>query len=269
MYLQHSGPKYKTLIEVVLEPSKRDLESGNIQSDNTHSNKFTDNEWNQLKHYFISNMLQNTEPINNRNGNTPINTHPSTYNMTNTNSRKNNVYSGIDLINYTLSSNHDKYDEVLKRKEDELFGTEHTKNIINSVATQICDDPITNQLNLFHKWLDRHRHMCKKWSKKVDILNQLNEEGTMEHKEHLLDIPPTTLDDIDKINHDTYNIIRNFLPNDLPTPQNNGLHTKNLLTNISTDIHFDEQNIYMDENNNNVENTNVTGNDHFEILYNF
>ncbi|SPJ08664.1 erythrocyte membrane protein 1 (PfEMP1), exon 2, putative [Plasmodium sp. DRC-Itaito] len=133
-----------------------------MQSDNTPSNKFTDNQWNQLKHDFISNMLQNTEPNNYRSENTPINIHPTTlhhsmdekpfimsiqdqnllsgeeysYNMTNTNTRKNNVYSGIDLINYTLSSNHDIYDEV-------------------------------------------HRDMYKKWSNKVDILNQLNQEGNI------------------------------------------------------------------------------------------
>ncbi|EWC87126.1 acidic terminal segment protein, partial [Plasmodium falciparum NF54] len=44
--------------------------------------------------------------------------------------RDNNIYSGIDLINDTLSGNHnvDIYDEVLKRKENELFGINHKKH---------------------------------------------------------------------------------------------------------------------------------------------
>ncbi|ETW17657.1 hypothetical protein PFFVO_03450 [Plasmodium falciparum Vietnam Oak-Knoll (FVO)] len=90
-------------------------------------------------------------------------------------------YSGIDLINDSLNSgNHDIYDEILKRKENELFGTKHHPKHTNiyNVAKPARDDPITNQINLFHKWLDRHRDMCEKWdtNNKVDILNQLKEE---------------------------------------------------------------------------------------------
>ncbi|CDO62041.1 erythrocyte membrane protein 1 (EMP1)-like protein, partial [Plasmodium reichenowi] len=209
------SPKYKMLIEVVLEPSKRDTQN-DIPSDNTPSYKLTDEEWNQLKDDFISQYLPNTEPNNNyRSGNSPTNTNNTTtshdnmgekpfimsihdrnlytgeeisYNInmsTNTNNDipkyvSNNVYSGIDLINDTLSGNKhiDIYDEVLKRKENELFGTNHVKQTsTNSVAKNTySDDPITNQLDLFHKWLDRHRDMCEKWENKEDILNQLKEK---------------------------------------------------------------------------------------------
>ncbi|SPJ08682.1 erythrocyte membrane protein 1, PfEMP1, putative [Plasmodium sp. DRC-Itaito] len=34
-----------------------------------------------------------------------------------------------------------------------------------------------NQINLFHKWLDRHRNMCEKWSNnKEEILDKLKEK---------------------------------------------------------------------------------------------
>ncbi|KNC35137.1 erythrocyte membrane protein 1 [Plasmodium falciparum RAJ116] len=224
------SPKYKTLIEVVLEPSGK--LSGNtiptsgkntpsdtqndIQSDDTPSNKFTDNEWNTLKDEFISQYLQSEQPNDipndytsgNSSTNTNItttsrhnvdnNTHPTmsrdnmeekpfitsihdrdlytgeeySYNIhMSSNSMddpkyvSNNVYSGIDLINDSLNSGNqpiDIYDELLKRKENELFGTNHTKNTSNnSVAKELCD---------------RHRNMCEKWNNKEDILNKLNEE---------------------------------------------------------------------------------------------
>ncbi|SOV82387.1 erythrocyte membrane protein 1, PfEMP1, putative [Plasmodium reichenowi] len=91
-------------------------------------------------------------------------------------------YSGIDLINDALSSNKhiDIYDEVLKRKENELFGTNYKKNTSNnSVAKLTNSDPIMNQLDLFHKWLDRHRDMCEKWdtnNKKEELLDKLKEK---------------------------------------------------------------------------------------------
>ncbi|ETW33217.1 hypothetical protein PFTANZ_06064 [Plasmodium falciparum Tanzania (2000708)] len=49
-------------------------------------------------------------------------------------SGKNGTYTGIDLINDTLSGNKhiDIYDEVLKRKENELFGTNYKKNTSNN-----------------------------------------------------------------------------------------------------------------------------------------
>ncbi|ETW58180.1 hypothetical protein PFMC_05923, partial [Plasmodium falciparum CAMP/Malaysia] len=224
----YQSPKYKTLIEVVLEPSKRDIKSNDISM-----NKFTDDEWNQLKHDFISNMLQNTQNTepNILHDNVDNNTHPTmsrhnidqkpfimliqdrnlligeehSYNMS-TNSGGNgsysgispisdnpdslsdkngptsgnhNLYSGTDLINDALSGDYDIYDEMLKRKENELFGTNHTKHTNTyNVAKPARDDPITNQLNLFHKWLDRHRNMCEKWDKnnKVDILNKLKKK---------------------------------------------------------------------------------------------
>ncbi|CDO61752.1 erythrocyte membrane protein 1, EMP1 [Plasmodium reichenowi] len=96
-------------------------------------------------------------------------------------SSKNNTYSGIDLINDSLNSGNqpiDIYDEILKRKENELFGTNHVKHTTSthSVAKPTNSDPIHNQLELFHKWLDRHRDMCEKLGNKVDILNQLKEK---------------------------------------------------------------------------------------------
>ncbi|KOB64319.1 hypothetical protein PFHG_05605 [Plasmodium falciparum HB3] len=131
------SPKYKTLIEVVLEPSKRDIQSDDIPNNDTPTNKFTDNEWNQLKKDFISNMLQNTQNTepNILRDNVDNNTHPTmsrdnmeekpfitsihdrnlysgeeyNYNINMVNNddipinRDNNVYSGIDLINDSLS----------------------------------------------------------------------------------------------------------------------------------------------------------------------
>ncbi|EWC78908.1 hypothetical protein C923_00415 [Plasmodium falciparum UGT5.1] len=202
-----------------------------IQNDGIPSSKITDNEWNTLKHDFISQYLQSEQPKDvpndytsgnsstNTNITTPShdnldnNTHPTmsrdnmeekpfitsihdrnlysgeeyNYNVNmSTNSMddpkyvSNNVYSGIDLINDSLNSGNqhiDIYDELLKRKENELFGTNHPKHISShNVAKPISDDPLHNQLELFHKWLDRHRDMCEKWNNKEDILNKLNEE---------------------------------------------------------------------------------------------
>ncbi|KNC35509.1 erythrocyte membrane protein 1 [Plasmodium falciparum RAJ116] len=255
------SPKYKTLIEVVLEPSKRDTQndipSGDINSDipntpsdtqndiqsddipsdtpntlsdipNTPSDTpppITDDEWNQLKHDFISNMLQNTQNTepNILGDNVDNNTNPKTlhvsmeekpfimsihdrnlytgeeysYDMS-TNSGNNDLYndnhdshsgtkdpySGTDLINDALSGNKhiDIYDELLKRKENELFGTNHTKHTTTNIVAKLTNsDPIHNQLELFHKWLDRHRYMCEKWSKKEELLDKLKEEWNNEN----------------------------------------------------------------------------------------
>ncbi|SOV84125.1 erythrocyte membrane protein 1, PfEMP1, putative [Plasmodium reichenowi] len=109
--------------------------------------------------------------------------------------------------------------------------------------------------------------MCEQWKTKEDMLHKLNEVWNMEHKEYLLDILPSTLDDIHKINDETYNIIStnniydhpsqepslhplgstNIRPSDITMNQNNGLST-----NISMDTHIDEK------NNNNVVTTNIT-----------
>ncbi|EUR68150.1 hypothetical protein PFBG_04115 [Plasmodium falciparum 7G8] len=250
------SPKYKTLIEVVLEPSgnnttasgKNTTASGNnttasgnnttasgnnttasgkntpsdtqndihndIPSSDTPMNKFTDEEWNQLKHEFISQYLQSEQPNDVPNdyssGDIPLNTQPNTlyfdkpeekpfimsihdrdlysgeeysYNVNMVNndipmSGKNGTYSGIDLINDSLSGNHiDIYDEMLKRKENELFGTEHhpKRTTTTHFATPTRDDPIHNQLELFHKWLDRHRDMCEKWKNNHERLPKLKE----------------------------------------------------------------------------------------------
>ncbi|ETW58825.1 hypothetical protein PFMC_05291 [Plasmodium falciparum CAMP/Malaysia] len=88
-------------------------------------------------------------------------------------------YSGIDLINDTLSGNKhiDIYDELLKRKENELFGTNNPKHISSHNVTKSSNsDPILNQINLFHKWLDRHRDMCEQWNNKEEVLDKLKEE---------------------------------------------------------------------------------------------
>ncbi|KNC35536.1 erythrocyte membrane protein 1 [Plasmodium falciparum RAJ116] len=257
------SPKYKTLIEVVLEPSGNNTTASgkntpsdtqnDIQNDGIPSSKITDNEWNQLKHDFISNMLQNEPkdvPNDYTSGNSSTNTNITTtsrhnveekpfitsihdrnlysgeeynYDMStnsgnndlyngknNLYSGQNNVYSGIDPTsdnrgpysdkNDRISDNHHPYsgidlindslsgepiniyDELLKRKENELFGTNHVKQTsIHSVAKLTNSDPIHNQLNLFHKWLDRHRNMCEKWKNKEDILNKLKEEWNKEN----------------------------------------------------------------------------------------
>ncbi|KYN92927.1 putative EMP1-like protein, partial [Plasmodium gaboni] len=96
----------------------------------------------------------------------------------------NDKYSGMDLINDSLNSDQhiDIYDELLKRKENELFGAKHPKNTsTKSVSKQIYYDPINNQIDLYHKWLDRHRDMCNQWNNKEDILNKLNEEWEKEN----------------------------------------------------------------------------------------
>ncbi|KNC35591.1 erythrocyte membrane protein 1 [Plasmodium falciparum RAJ116] len=228
------SPKYKTLIEVVLEPSgnnttasgkntpsdtQNDIQNDGIPSSDIPTNKFTDNEWNQLKHDFISQYLQSEQPNDVPNdytsGNSSTNTNITTtsrdnmeekpfimsihdrnlysgeeynYNVNmSTNSmddipinRDNNVYSGIDLINDSLNSGNehiDIYDELLKRKENELFGTNHVKHTsTHSVAKNTNSDPILNQINLFHTWLDRHRDMCEQWNNKEELLDKLKEK---------------------------------------------------------------------------------------------
>ncbi|ETW50701.1 hypothetical protein PFAG_01205 [Plasmodium falciparum Santa Lucia] len=59
----------------------------------------------------------------------------------------NNIYTGIYLINYSISRNYnvDIHDEMLKRKEYELFRINHTKNTtFNRVTKQTHTNPITN-----------------------------------------------------------------------------------------------------------------------------
>ncbi|ETW44760.1 hypothetical protein PFNF135_00816 [Plasmodium falciparum NF135/5.C10] len=223
------SPKYKTLIEVVLEPSKRDIPSGDIPNNDTPSSKITDNEWNTLKDDFISQYLQSEQPNGVPNdyssGDIPLNTQPNilyfdkseerpfitsihdrnlytgeeyNYNVNMVNnddipiSGTKDTYSGIDLINDSLNSNKvDIYDEVLKRKENELFGTNHVKQTsIHSVAKPTNNDPIHNQLELFHKWLDRHRNMCEQWdkNKKEELLDKLKKEWNKENNNNSGDI---------------------------------------------------------------------------------
>ncbi|SOV11500.1 erythrocyte membrane protein 1, PfEMP1, putative [Plasmodium sp. gorilla clade G2] len=335
----YRSPKYKTLIEVVLKPST----NNNVQDTYTNdvkdnsdipTDKFTEEEWNQLKQDFILNMLQTYNmdiPENlsghtfmdpqpdtvdnsvgekafitqiqdrvlhgdsdvfsyNINWNIPENIYRTTNNLDDSKYVSNDQYTGIDLINDSLNSDQhiDIYDELLKRKENELSGTKNPKNTTtNSVVKETYSDPINNQIDLFHKWLERHRDMCNKWNNKEEILGKLNEKWNNENKEHVLDIPLND-DDINRINDENYNMFNannlyddsniislehhgstNIPYNDLAT-QNNGFHTKKLRSNISMDIHFDENNIHVDENNNNVLSTNVThDDDQLENFYNF
>ncbi|KNC35050.1 erythrocyte membrane protein 1 [Plasmodium falciparum RAJ116] len=238
------SPKYKTLIEVVLEPSGKnttasdipsDTQSDDIPNDGIPSSKITDNEWNTLKDEFISQYLQSEQPKDVPNdyksGDIPFNTQPNTlyfdnnqekpfitsihdrnlytgeeynYDMS-TNSGNNNLYSGennvyggidptsdnrgltsgkhdsysgIDLINDSLSGEPiNIYDELLKRKENELFGTNNPKRTSTySVAKNTNSDPIHKQLDLFHTWLDRHRDMCEKLKNDNERLAKLKEK---------------------------------------------------------------------------------------------
>ncbi|EUT91703.1 hypothetical protein PFAG_00693 [Plasmodium falciparum Santa Lucia] len=249
------SPKYKTLIEVVLEPSKRDTMSTQSDiplNDKLDSNKLTDEEWNQLKQDFIS-ILQNPQndlPQNNISGNIQMDTHPSvsilhddmeekpfitsihdrdlhngeevTYNINlddhknmnfSTNhdnippkNNQNDLYTGIDLINDSISGNHnvDIYDELLKRKENELFGTNHTKHTTtNSITKKTHNDPIVNQINLFHKWLDRHKNMCEQWdkNKKEELLDKLKKEWEQDYNNNSGDIHTSDNNIVSTVNH--------------------------------------------------------------------
>ncbi|SOV11136.1 erythrocyte membrane protein 1 (PfEMP1), truncated, putative [Plasmodium sp. gorilla clade G2] len=324
----YKSPKYKTLIEVVLKPSKKtyDVQDDTSRYQKDDSYKLTDNEWNQIKQDFIAQYLQNIQ-MNLPNENIiddnvykdtlpnildinieekPFITqiqdrvlhddHEVTYNINWNIPKQNEIisntmgdpkygssndqYTGIDLINDSLNRNQhiDIYDELLKRKENELFGTKHTKNTtFNRVVNETYSDPISNQIYLFHKWLDRHRDMFNQWNNKEEMLNLLNEEWNKENIEHILDTS-STYDDINTINDENYNLINTNkydanektslehlrstnIPYNNLTIQNNNFQTKNLVTNISMDIHFNEKN--------NVETTNVTHEeDHLEYMYN-
>ncbi|SOV20267.1 erythrocyte membrane protein 1, PfEMP1, putative [Plasmodium gaboni] len=225
------GLKYKTLIELVLKPST----NNNVQDTYTDDvknnsdipiNKWTQEEWNELKKYFISQYLQNIQKdLPNENiidDNIYKNIQPDIVDSGNPlekpfitsiqdrfldnhekinyvidwnvpeNITTNNVdipkyvtsndkYSGIDLINDSLNSGNDIYNELLKRKENELFGTEHPKHTsTNSVVKPTHSDPILNQLDLFDKWLDRHR--SNQWKNKPDMSN---EEWNRQHDDNI------------------------------------------------------------------------------------
>ncbi|SOV21102.1 erythrocyte membrane protein 1, PfEMP1, putative [Plasmodium sp. DRC-Itaito] len=236
----YKSTKYKTLIEVILKPSRKsthgtqdnytdnivdtsDIPSGNTQSVTPRdipTSKLNDEEWNQLKQDFILKMLQTEQnDVVENSGNTFMDTSPNTVdnrfeekpfitsiqdrklygdsdvvsynidwnvpkNITTNTAIYNSLYTGIDLINDSLNRDQhvDIYDELLKRKENELYGIKHHKNTTtNRVAKQIGGDPILNQLDLFHTWLDRHRDMCNQWNNKEDILNKLKEKWDMEN----------------------------------------------------------------------------------------
>ncbi|ETW41587.1 hypothetical protein PFAG_03837 [Plasmodium falciparum Santa Lucia] len=189
-YISHV-PKYKTLIEVVLEPSKRDTQSGDIPSDDTPRNKFTDNEWNQLKHDFISQYIEHVIP--DVPTELPLNTQPNTlhhsmdekpfitsiqdrfldtgheavtyninWNIPENINRTTNImgdpkyvssnymHTGVHLINNSLKCDDKKvhiYGELLKRKENELYRTNHKKKnhtIFNRVTSINNKNPLEN-----------------------------------------------------------------------------------------------------------------------------
>ncbi|SCQ12858.1 erythrocyte membrane protein 1, PfEMP1, putative [Plasmodium gaboni] len=235
------GPKYKTLIEVVLKPSTNnnvqdtytdDVKNNSDKPSGIYSdipsdipiNKWTEEEWNELKKDFISQYLQNIQKDlsnENKSGNTFMDSQPDTLqnnmeekpfitsiqdrfldnhekinyyidwnvpkhtqiysNITHT-PKDNSLYSGIDLINDYLSGKPiDIYDELLKRKENELFGTKYPKNTsTNRVVKETYSDPISNQIDLFHKWLDRHR--SNQWKNKPDMSN---EEWNRQHDDNI------------------------------------------------------------------------------------
>ncbi|SOS76847.1 erythrocyte membrane protein 1, PfEMP1, putative [Plasmodium sp. gorilla clade G1] len=271
----YKSPKYKTLIEVVLEPSKRD--TMNTQSDiplndKLDSNKLTDEEWNQLKQDFISNILQNPQkhlPQNNISANIQMDIHPDvsmlhdsmeekpfitsihdrnllngedvSYNLNlddhqnitfSTNhdnitpkNNQNNLYTGIDLINDSINGNHnvDIYDELLKRKENELFGTNHTKHTTtNIVAKQTLNDPILNQINLFHKWLDRHKNMCEQWdkNKKEELLDKLKKAWEQDYNNNSGDIHTSDNNIVNNVNHVFNTDVSIQIDMDYPKPIN-------------------------------------------------
>ncbi|KOB84778.1 hypothetical protein PFDG_00096, partial [Plasmodium falciparum Dd2] len=274
------SPKYKTLIEVVLEPSKSNGNTpskgdGNTLGDDMvpTTNTFTDEEWNELKNDFISQYVVR-EPLDvpqydvlkelpmNIGGNVlddgidekpfitsihdrdlytgeeiSYNINMSTNSMDDPKYVSNNVYSGIDLINDTLSGNKhiDIYDEVLKRKENELFGTNHVKQTsIHSVAKLTNSDPIMNQLDLLHKWLDRHRDMCEKWNKKEELLDKLNEEWNKDNNSG----------DIRSDNH----VMNTNVSIEIDIDENKG---KKEFSNMDTILDDMEDDIYYDVNDEN------------------
>ncbi|SOV74870.1 erythrocyte membrane protein 1, PfEMP1, putative [Plasmodium reichenowi] len=278
----YQSPKYKTLIEVVLEPSKTDTQN-DIPSDNTSNNKLTDEEWNELKQHFISGILENAQkdlPKNNISANTPMNTQPNTLyfdkpeekpfitsihdrnlytgedisynvNMSTNNdipiSSKNDVYSGIDLINDSLNSGNqpiDIYDEVLKRKENELFGTKHPKHTNKySVAKPTNTDPVMNQIDLLHKWLDRHRDMCEKWENRHERLAKLKEEWVKDNRSGDIHPSGNIPSDSNKILNTNFSI---EIDMDNPKPIN---QFSNMDTNVDTPTMDNmEDDIYYDVN---------------------
>ncbi|ETW45890.1 hypothetical protein PFMALIP_06046 [Plasmodium falciparum MaliPS096_E11] len=199
--------------------------------------------------------------------------------MVNTNndipiSGKNGTYSGIDLINDALNGDYDIYDEVLKRKENELFGTNHVKQTsIHSVAKLTNSDPIHKQLDLFHKWLDRHRDMCEKWNTKEELLDKLKEEWNKDNNNSgninpSGNTPPTS--DIPSDN----NIHSDIHPSDIPSGKlsditsDNNIHSDIpyvLNTDVSIQIHMDNPKTtneftYVDSNPNQVDDTYVDSN---------
>ncbi|SOV12004.1 erythrocyte membrane protein 1, PfEMP1, putative [Plasmodium sp. gorilla clade G2] len=295
----YKSPKYKTLIEVVLKPSSKTTYDDTSMYQNDNSNKLTDDEWNQLKHDFIINMLQYDNmdiSLENLNGNT-TNTQPNivdssmeekpfitqiqdrklygnsqiTYNINwnipenittnNVDSPKYvspNIYSGIDLINDSLNSGNNIYDEFLKRKENELFGTNYQKKTsTNSFAKKTNSDPILNQLDLYDKWLDRHRDMCNEWNNKEEMLGKLKDEWNKENNQNIMNISSTHND----MNDQTYNSINTHESNDITFVEHlgstnilpNDITRNNLRTNISMDIHYNENNDIP--SNDNLENS--------------
>ncbi|KNG73962.1 erythrocyte membrane protein 1 [Plasmodium falciparum IGH-CR14] len=157
----YKSPKYKTLIEVVLKPSEQTYDMKVTHAYyKDDSNKLTDEEWNQLKHEFIPDYLEdlsNTQPntlyfdnydekpfitkIQDRFLDSSLEevTYNFDWNIPKHNKSQNNVsqndvYTGIDLINDKLNIDEhvDIYVEILNRKKNELYGTKHIKENTDS-----------------------------------------------------------------------------------------------------------------------------------------
>ncbi|ETW43713.1 hypothetical protein PFNF135_01837 [Plasmodium falciparum NF135/5.C10] len=160
----------------------KDIEPNTLYFDNHDEKPFIT----KIKDKYLDSSGE--EVTYNINWNVPINTNITT---NTTDDPKyvslNNIYSGMNLINDTLNfDNHvvDIYGELLKRKENELFGTKHISKHTpsNIFAKQIYGDHILNQIDLFHKWLDRNRDMLTQWNKKEMFTNLINKWKSYEKK---------------------------------------------------------------------------------------
>ncbi|SCQ12640.1 erythrocyte membrane protein 1, PfEMP1, putative [Plasmodium gaboni] len=179
----------KDFISNMLQNDNMDLPNENIIDDNIYKNIQPDivDSGNPLEKPFITSIqdrfLDNHEKINyDIDWNVPKNITTNNVDIPKY-VTSNDKYSGIDLINDALNSGNDIYDELLKRKENELFGTKHPKHTsTNRVVKQIVGDPILNQLDLYDKWLDRHR--SNQWKNKPDMSN---DEWNRQHDDISID----------------------------------------------------------------------------------
>ncbi|KOB64343.1 hypothetical protein PFHG_05619, partial [Plasmodium falciparum HB3] len=93
------------------------------------------------------------------------------------------------------------------------------------VAKNTNSDPLHNQLELFHTWLDKHRDMCEKWENQHERLAKLKEEWeneTHSGNKHS-DIPSGKLSDIPSDN----NIHSDIHPSDIPSGKQSDIPSDN------------------------------------------